>query len=110
MTTLSEHIAVVTELDSPENSSRAGRALHFVLNLKGTNAQRDLANALDVSRQTLHNWRNRGVPTGPMGRIADQYEMPVEVFYSEDHLDATRWLLEHRSEQFRCTERTLEKD
>lgn len=85
--------------------------LDVVLKFYGVNSGTQLANDLGVNRRTIHNRRNGhvAISTDDLTAMADALSVPVGLFF-DHHLDANVWLSHHRSEQFRCTERTLEKD
>ena len=99
---LAQSIDAVAEIDTPENAHRAARALEYVLRIHGEGAQNKLADHMGVKRQTVHTWRSGRVRMSPqiVARVASYYEVPVELMYADNHLDAATWLLEHRPANF----------
>lgn len=114
-----------TELTGSTGAARASAALHTILKDRGHRATEELRSALGVSRQTIHNWRSRGVDLTPaqVWRIAEVYachDFPTspedveqqrpsiaadtaqlfDAFYDDNHRAALGWLLDFRSTHF----------
>lgn len=114
-----------TELSGSVSAARAASALDIILKNRGHRATEELRAALGVSRQTIHNWRSRGVDLTPaqVWRIAEVYachDFPTspddierqrptiaadtaelfDAFYNDNHRAALGWLLDFRSTHF----------
>lgn len=109
-----EAVRTYADHDTPEWSAHTARALDYVLRLHGRGAGQWLADQLsdttgeDITSSMITHWRNGRTHLTPtmVARIAQAYRMPLEPWYvsgNAGHLEPAKWLLEHNSDEFRCT-------
>jgi len=102
-------LALLDELDTPENAGRASHSLRLVLNIQGKGSRAALANAVEVSPQSISNWADSDSVArfSPLNvyKVALALTAHLEdsgltlelfhAFYSEKAPAAANWLWEH---------------